>query len=199
MKFYTKKVGFVILYTMFTGIIASGILSIEGLVVLKIGLLLANIALFLYISCGITYQDGQKSYKILLSNDREREYMIKTGDICDICTTNEYHIRKGFLIGVFACVPLIILLALNLIITSANPQNVVVGEIAGFLYLPIYAFFNLDVANVHQELMYAPYYWTLLIIPLLVISQGVAYYLGAKKIEAQQESIKRTHQSIYGD
>ena len=198
MKYYLKKSLFLIVYLLFTATIAASILSIEGLAVLKLILLIANLALFLYISCGITFQDGQKAYKVLVSNDKLRERIVETGEEITLNTKEEYHVKKGFIIGALACVPMVLLLIVHAIVTNSNPENIVFGQAAGVLYMNVYGFFNVDFLNVQSVVLYASFYWALLAIPLLIVAQGVSYYLGARKIMFQQEQIKNTHQRIYG-
>lgn len=199
MSYCIKKALFLIVYLLFSAIIASGVLSIEGLAFLKIILLLANLILFLYISCGITYQDGQKAFKVRISNDKERERIVLTGEDCKLDLKGEYHISKGFIIGALSCLPLVVLLVIYAIMGSNNPDAQGMGQIAGAIYLLVYGFFNIDAYNVQTVVMYASYYWALLAIPVIVLSQGIAYYLGARKIECQQEKIKETHNRIYGE
>ena len=62
-----------------------------------------------------------------------------------------------------------------------------------------YGFFNLDFESAHKVVLYAPYYWTLVAIPILVILHGVFFYLGGGKAELQQEKIKKTHIHLYGE
>ena len=199
MKYYLKKALFIIIYLLFAGILANGALNIEGHWIFRLGLLIVNLALFLYISCGITFQDGQKAYKKLIANDGEREYMVKTGELREIDTKEEYHVSKGFIIGACACIPLVILLIIHAIATSSNPENTGAGNLAAFVYMLVFGFFNVDFASVQSAVVYASPYFALLSIPVIVIAQGIAYYLGARSIRGQQEKIKRTHQSIYGE
>jgi hypothetical protein len=42
-------------------------------------------------------------------------------------------------------------------------------------------------------------YWTLVYVPVVMLSIGVSYILGAKSIENQQEQIKHIHKQIYGE
>ncbi len=199
MKYYLKKALFIIVYLLFAGIIANGALNIEGHWIFRLGLLIVNLALFLYISCGITYQDGQKAYKKLIANDSEREYMVKTGEIREIDTVDEYHWSKGFIIGACACVPLVILIILHALISTPIPETAWAGNLVTFIYMLVFGFFNVDFASVQSEIVYASPYLVLLAIPVIAISQGIAYYLGARSIRLQQDKIKRTHQSIYGE
>ena len=199
MGYYIKKALFLMLYLLFTAVIAASILSIKGHGIFRLLLLLANLALFLYISFGITSQDGQKAYKVLLANDKEREYIIKTGEDRPLNLKGEYHIKNGFIIGALMCVPLVVLLIIHAIITNVDPANIGFGNMAGFLYMLVYAFFNIDFAGNIETVLYASYYWSLMAIPVIVVSQGLAYYLGAKKIRMQQEQIRKKHESIYGE
>ena len=110
MKFYLKKAFFILVYIVLTSFIAMAVLLIKGEIALKIILLIANLGLFGYIVCGIAYQDGQRAYKVLHSNDKEREYIVKTGEYRKLKVSEEYKAYKGFLIGFISCVPLVVML-----------------------------------------------------------------------------------------
>ena len=99
MKFYLKKAFFIFVYLVLTSFIAMAIILIEGQTLLKVALLVANLGLFLYIISVMAYQDGQKALKVRIANDKEREYIIKTGEDRKINAQEEYKAYKGFLIG----------------------------------------------------------------------------------------------------
>ena len=199
MSFYLKKAFFVLVYIVLASFIALAILSIEGDVVLKIVLLIANIGLYVYIMWGIAYQDGQKAYKVLTANDKEREYIIKTGEDRKIKTAEEYKSYKGFLIGFLSCVPLVIMLIVHFFTAQSGELNTGASETANLLYFFISAFANLDPGGIYETAIYASPYWSLLSIPPTMIIHGIAFILGARKIKLQQQAVKEMHKSIYGE
>ena len=199
MKFYLKKAFFILVYIVLTSFIAMAVLLIKGEIALKIILLIANLGLFGYIVCGIAYQDGQRAYKVLHSNDKEREYIVKTGEYRKLKVSEEYKAYKGFLIGFISCVPLVVMLLMQFIITQINPLNVSMGETANYLYFFISAFANLDPNGIYEAVIYASPYWSLLSIPPIMIVHGISFILGAKKIERQYQTVKDVHKSIYGE
>jgi hypothetical protein len=97
----------------------------------------------------------------------------------------------------------VLLLVHTILIFAVGTNYVGAGAIASFIYMIVFAFTRMNLPAVVEGV--APvidpfmYYWTILAIPLIVISVGVPYMLGARKIELQQERIKAKHRSIYGD
>ena len=43
------------------------------------------------------------------------------------------------------------------------------------------------------------YYFNLIAVPIIMITTGLPYILGAKKIQRQQDMIKEKQRQIYGD
>ena len=199
MKFYLKKAFFILVYIVLTSFIAIAVLTIQGEVALKIVLLVANLGLFIYIVWGIAYQDGQKAYKVLTANDKEREHIVKTGEYRKIKVAEEYKAYKGFLIGFISCAPLVLMLIIHLITSQNNPNGTGVARTANLLYFFISAFANLDPSGIYQEAIYASPYWALLSMIPILFAHGIAFILGAKKIEKQHQSVKDVHKSIYGE
>lgn len=199
MKFYLKKAFFILVYIVLTSFIAMAILLIDGETALKIILLIVNLAFFMYIVCGIAYQDGQKAYKILHANDKEREYIVKTGEYRQLKVSEEYKAYKGFLIGLISCVPLLVMLIIHLIVSLNSPANTSVSETANYIYFFVSAFANLDPNGIYEAVIYASPYWSLLSIPPIMIAHGISFILGARKIERQYQTVKDVHKSIYGE
>lgn len=199
MKYYLTKGLFILVYIVLTSFIAMGILLIDGQVALRIVLLIANLALFVYIVCGMGYQDGIKAYKVMLANDKEREYIIKTGDYRKLKASEEYKVYKGFLIGFVSCVPLVVMLIIHLIIAPSGQESTNMSISANYVYFFISAFANLDPNEIYETLVYASPYWSLLSIPTIMLSHGITFILGARKIKSQQKAVKEIHKSIYGE
>ncbi len=199
MKFYLKKAFFIFVYLVLTSFIAMAIILIEGQTLLKVALLVANLGLFLYIISVMAYQDGQKALKVRIANDKEREYIIKTGEDRKINAQEEYKAYKGFLIGFFSCLPMIVLLIVGYISTSIDPTKTGAEEASNILYFFASAFANLDPSGIYEPAIYASPYWSLLALPPIMLTHGIFFMLGAKKIEKQHQTVKNVHRTIYGE
>ena len=86
----------------------------------------------------------------------------------------------------------------------AGDKYIGAGAIAGFIYLMIFAFARLNVPTASEGAVVAAinptvYYWSLLAIPVIVLTVGVPYVLGARKIELQQARIREKQRQIYGE
>ena len=125
MKYYLKKFFLLVIYLISSGIIGSGILIIEGMAWLKLILALLNLALFVFIYCAIAFKDGEKALRVRVSNDKLRELIVKTGDDYKLDLEGEYTIRKGFITGAMACIPLLVLLLLNFVVKGATNTIIV--------------------------------------------------------------------------
>ncbi len=198
MKYYLKKFFIILVYLISSGIIASSVLVIEGNAWLKLVLLILNLALFIFIYSAIAFKDGEKALKVRISNDKLRQLIVQTGDDYKLDLDGEFTIRKGFITGANACIPLIVLLLLNLFFSISNPNNVALRGLE-LIYMAFFGFFNLDFLEVYEVALYASPYWTLIAIPVLIIVHGVFFYLGAKKLEAQQERFRRSHRNLHGE
>ncbi len=197
MKYYVKKFLIFMVYLISSGVIGTSIFLIEGMPWLKLVLLILNLSLFMLVYCGIALKDGEKALKVRISNDKIRELIVKTGDDYKLDLDGEFTIRKGFIAGATACLPLIVLLLLNLVVKGAT--NTIIVQAVQLFYMVFYGFFNLDFAGAHVDVLYSSINWTLISIPILIIAQGVFFYLGAKKAERQQERIKITHRHLHGE
>lgn len=198
MGYYVKKamIGFV--YLIFSAITAYGIIFIPDLPWLRVILLILNVGLYSYVLGATAFQDGQAAYKVRMANDLNRKQIVLTGEDIPLDTKKEYKAYKGFIIGLIICAPLIILLTIHIIVTSSNPLNQDFGTTACFLYMMAYAFAGVNVSATKFFAVVSPY-WTLLAIPLIVLVQGILYYLGGRKIELQQEMIRERQKIIHGE
>ncbi len=204
MKFYIKKGLFPFFYVILMSVIALGILTIEGLVWLKIILAIANVALYCFIMAMISYKEGQDALKVQVANDLERREIIRTGEDRPLRIHEEYKPWKGFMFGFVSCVPLLVLLVIHTIVYFATGK-VGVGGIAGIGYFMFYVFFLIGMpisageAATGATLPWYSFYGTLIALPLVMITMGIAYILGAKKMIRQQEIIKEKNRQIYGE
>ncbi len=198
MGYYLKKaiIGFV--YLIFSAVTAYAILFIPDLAWLKIVLLILNLGLYSYVLASTAFQDGQSAYKVRMTNDLNRRQIIITGEDLPLDTKKEYKSYKGFIIGAVICIPLVVLLVIHAIVVKSNPTNKDFGITAGFMYLIVYAFAGVGVKVDNFFAVVSPY-WALFAIPVIVLVQGVFYYLGGRKIELQQQMIKEKHKMLHGE
>ena len=197
MKYLLKQTILPIVYLVFMSIIAFGILCVgNNLTWLKITLSILNLALYGYIVGAVAKKEGEDALKVRIANDAERLQIIRTGEDRPLKLKEEYKTWKGFVVGLLACVPLIILLMLHVILTAINPDLVGAGAIANLIYLPFGAFIRIDssisVVDWH-------YYFNLIAVLILPLITGIPYVLGARKIQLQQEMILEKQRQIYGD
>lgn len=202
--YYVKQMFMPVIYTIFASMIALGIICIEGdnLNWLKIILLILNIGLFLFIIAVNYFKEGQTEYKVRIANDVERENIIRTGDNRPLKLVEEYKPWKGYVIGLTSCAPLIILLLIHTIMFLAGSKYMTVGGLASSMYMFVMGFMFLDLGaetTATAALPATAHYLSLVIIPVMVVLVGVAYRLGARKIELQQQMIKEKHRQIYGE
>jgi hypothetical protein len=147
----------------------------------------------------MAYQDGQRAYKTRISNDKEREHIIETGEDRKINRSEEYKPYKGFLIGFISCVPLLIILIVQFITIGNDPAKVDTTNAINYIYFCFSAFANLDPSGIHQAIIYSSPYWSLLSLPIIMLAHGILFIVGAKKIEKQHQTVKNIHHSIYGE
>ena len=90
---------------------------------------------------------------------------------------------------------------------AIDPTQTGVGTLVSFLYMCVFAFFRINVIQTGWDSMdqslaanstIAPelYYVTLLMIPILVLTIGIGYFLGAKREELKNRRLKE-RQRIY--
>ena len=131
MWYYVKQALLPFIYLFFNAITAFGIICIQGadLTWLRILLLILNIGLYCVIVCAASYKDGQEALKVRIANDLERVQIVKTGESLPLKLKEEYKPWKGFLFGLIACAPLVILLLIHTIVVASS-GSVAVGGIA---------------------------------------------------------------------
>lgn len=202
MKYYLKQGVFPFIYQLFMAMIAFGILAINELIWLKILLAVLNIALYLFIVAAVAYKDGQQALKVQMANDLERREIIRTGEDRPLKLHEEYKPWKGFVFGLISCVPILLFLILHTIVYNATGSYSGLGAIAGIIGMMFFIFFRLDASNATAETAVVPwytYYGVLVAVPILMLTMGIAYVMGAKKIMRQQEMIREKQRKIYGD
>ena len=201
MKYYLKQGIFPFIYQVFMATLAFAILMIKDLVWLKVILALLNVALYIVLLVGIAYKDGQEALKIQMANDLERKEIIRTGEDRPLRLHEEYKPWKGFMCGLVSSIPVIVLLLLHTIVYHATGSYVGLGAVAGIMYMMFFVFFNLNGTSDGATATFSwySYYGTLITVPVTMITMGIAYIMGAKKIMRQQEMIREKQRQIYGD
>ncbi len=210
MKYYIDKASFSFVYSLVSSLTAVLILCIEDMIWLKAILLALNLGLYVYVIAAVGYQDGQNALKTRNANDLEREIIIKTGEDRPLNVPGEFKPWKGFVIGAISCIPLFITMLIHTFVIIGDPTNTSVGGIAGFFYMVILGFFRMDIVSSgtmgsiiedgqNIALSAGTFYWTLLAVPIVILSVGIGYYLGGKKIERQQQRIKEHQRLMRGE
>lgn len=197
MKYILKQTIIPIIYLVFSLMIASSILMIPNhLMWLRFLCAFLNFALYLYIVFGIMYHEGQEGLKTRMANDLERRNIIATGKDIPLKLDKEFKPYKGFLVGFFVSLPLIICMIIHtILIISVGESSNGAGVVGGAVYMVFFIFFRLTEA----ELTVYTYYLTLIFVPIMVGFTGFAYMMGANKIQRQQDRLDRIEKSIYGD
>lgn len=202
MKYFLKQGIFPFIYQLFMAMIAFGILAINGLVWLKVLLAALNVAFYLFIVASVAYKDGQQALKVRMANDLERREIIRTGEDRPLKLNEEYKPWKGFASGLISCFPILLFLILHTIVYNATGNYTGLGAIAGIIGFMFFVFFRINASDAAAEAEVVPwyaYYGVLIAVPIIMLTMGVAYMMGAKKIMRQQEIIKEKQRQIYGD
>ncbi len=195
MGYYFKRALLPFVYLIFMMMLSFAVYSVES-VALRYVLVSAIFIIYVFIVAGISYKEGQQALKTRISNDIERRIIVETGEDRLLNTKEEYKPYKGFLIGLTACIPLLVLLLIHaLLIPSANGTSTFAGTVAGIIYIVVYNFFRVSSMPIT---LYTPFY-SLLSIPILMLVTGIPYIMGAKSIERTQQEIKDIHKQIYGE
>lgn len=195
MKYYFKQSLFALIYLFFMTIIAFGIICI-GVTWLEIALCVINISFYLTILAMTLYKEGENSMRVLHANDIERELIIKTGEDRPIKKHEEYKPWKGYVIGLSACIPLILCLIVHSVVVLLSGGTMLGGgAAAGLIYFAFYA----PISVFLGEATVWSYYILLYAVPLISVTGGLSYCMGAAKIRMQYEKIAEKQRQIYGN
>lgn len=172
-----------------------------GLIALKVCLCAACLVFYVVLLSIVSYRDGQTAYKTLLSNDINRRQIIETGREYPVKVAEEYKAYKGFVSGLFVCVPLLICTIIHMCTSGFSNASVEssstnsAGVVMSFLYMVVFAF-----ARVKNSMAITPnmFYICLAALPIIILTMGILYILGAKKIIRQQEMIKKQQNYLHG-
>lgn len=195
--YYFKQALFSIIYLIFMAVIAIGIIYIQiPWVSVLLGIL--NFLLYCTIMFLAYFKSGGQAYKVLMQNDLDRLEIIRTGENIRLKRMEEYKPYKGFLIGLFVCLPLIVFMLIHLILYfSLGPQYNGAGASGTIMYLVFYAVYQSFIKDIQVKSAY--YFFTLLFVPIVSSVSGVAYILGAKKVKKQYDLAEQKKKEIYGE
>ncbi len=195
MKFYLKNAFIPFFYLMFTALTSFSISMIgNGLLWLKYVLSILNIGLYGTVITMTSFKDGQIAYGVRQTNDKDREIIVQTGEYRELRLTEEYKPWKGFVHGALACIPLVLLLLIHTIAITSDPTNIMVGRVAGFIYMTFYAPFSFGTVVTGYT-----FYYALFSIPFIIGFAGIPYVLGARKAEKNYAKAYEMSSRIYGD
>lgn len=195
--YFLKQMIFPLVYLILLSLTSVAVTSLgNNLLWLKYILLAIILLFYCFIIGAVAFKDGQEEFKTLHHNDIQRERIILTGDDVPLDLVKEYKPWKGLLIGLAGCVPLIVLMIVHTVLISQDPTNGGAGVIAGYLYDVVFAFFKYEIQMVLTPM---ECYWTLLALPIFLLSTGIPYYVGAMRLKKQYDKIERKKIEIYGD
>lgn len=194
MKYYLKNAFLPFMYTIFCSMIAIGVFSIEskpfGFILLAL-----NFVVYIFVLAVVGFKGGEQAYKVMLTNDMERREIIRTGMNRPINEQEEYSPIKGFMLGLIPCIPLLVLMLIQFLISILGGSYEGLSAIGSLIYKVVYAFFE------YAGIFIKGYgkFMCLLIVPIIIITTYVSYELGAKKERKVQEKIKESKKYIYGE
>ncbi len=184
-----------IIYTLFSSMIALGIDLWESAPTwVSTVLAIINLALFVFIVFAMCAKDGGEAVKTRKSNDHIRQRIIETGDDLPINRQAEYSAYKGFVIGIFACIPTLVLMTAHLILCLVGSSDFF-GLFNVLLVKCITVFFTIGGIKLTGTLCF----YCLLFVPFTSLVAGIGYILGAKKKQATYDGIKQIKKNISGD
>lgn len=197
MKFYLKMAIMPFVYIFFSAMLGIGIILIDQkLVFLQYALCCVNLAFYVLVVGVAGFKDGQKSIKVRNQNDQFRKVIIETGEDLPLNLQEEYKPWKGFVIGLVACIPSVLLILIHVILNLVNPvPHYGFGVASGVLSTVVFSFFM--VSSAVKTWTY--YLFVLLIIPVVCGSYGGFYVMGAKKAQKQYDKVAQIQRTIHGD
>ncbi|MDY6367248.1 MAG: hypothetical protein SPL13_01860 [Clostridia bacterium] len=197
MKYYVKCSLFAFAYLVAMDIGAL-LLSYISIVPLRVALSVVWALFYCFIVGVIFFKEGETSLDFRHANDLERKHMVESGEIVELDIAPEYKPYKGFIIGLYACIPLLVALFVHLILGLATGGTAngagITASVIYFTFYMIYGAFQSGLAMSFGE--YFIILYTLVFIPVTI---GVAYILGAKKAQRKYDIIEEKRREIYGD
>ena len=198
MKYYIKCSLFAFAYLIAMDIGAL-LFSYIGSVALRAALSIVWVLFYCFIVGVIYFKEGATSLDVRHANDLERKHMVESGEIVELDTAPEYKPYKGFMIGIYACIPLILIMLIHLILGLATGGTAngagIVASIVYFTFFMPYGAFRSGV----KLFTFGEYFIILYTVVFLAVVIGVAYNLGARKAQKKYDLIERKQNEIYGN
>jgi predicted permease len=196
MWYYFKKFIFSLAYLVFMGLLPYGIETIESNLA-KIILNGLNILLFMVLMGFFMAKEGEDARKQLKVNDIERRRILQTGELRPIKRAPEFRPWKGFFIGLIACAPLLLTMLIHALIYVFGGTYEMVGVLGVTIYMGFFMPYVMIKygAMLNENLVFTEYFASLYAVPIIVLLYGIAYILGAKKVERQYAFIEERTES----
>lgn len=196
MKFFAKALLIPFIYLIITAITGIGFANVEEIPrAVAFVIIFLDCILFLFIQGTFAFKHGEKGYKTLINNDIERREIVRTGEFREINKADEYAPWKGFVLGLLVCAPLIICMTIHTICYFSGSEYVGMGYLTGLIYNCFFGMIQLTVENITS----ATYFLNLIMLPLVVLANGIPYVLGAKKTRTVYEKILAREKYLNGD
>ena len=142
LSYFMKEFFVVNMYLIMFALIDLGVLCIgDNLIWLKLILCGAVLVSFIIIVGLFIGKEAETAVRVRRGNDLNREHIIKTGKDLPLNLAEEYKPWKGFGMGAMACIPVLVLMGIQLLVKSPNPELNPGGAIAAFLYMVVFSFF----------------------------------------------------------
>ncbi len=201
MGYYFKQSLFGYVYTFIMGFLSFGVYFIQNIYAECI-LNVIIIVFYLIIIGHMVFKEGEKAVRVRHANDIERAYIVKTGEPRPLKLKEEYKPYKGFLIGVFTCMPMLVGLFIHLILgLSLGEAYIGAGMVTNFFYFSFYWMYGMFLVGhgTGVGLTWAQDFILLYAFVIIVAVLGVEYILGAKKSQKQFDKIDDINKELYGD
>ena len=191
MWYYVKNLLFSLAFLFGMGLLPYGIetLKIDSI---KLPLNILNILFFFLIMGFAMYKEGEESRKRLKANDIERKRILQTGELRPIKRSSEYRGWKGFFMGALVCSPLILTLLVHAIIYICGGTYEMIAVVGITLFMGFFMpYIRIKYGSMMNEnLVFTEYFACLYVVPLIVLVYGIAYILGARKVEKKYRFIE---------
>ena len=196
MKYYLKTMLVPFIYLLFTAVANVGFMGSEKIPKgLSLALVILMLVVYLCILWSFNFKHGEQAYKDLIFNDRERKIIIETGEDRPLKIHEEYKAWKGFFLGFLVCIPLIVLMIIHTVFVVLGSSYVGFGYVAGLLYNVVFAIFEWILPSIGS----LDYYLSLIAIPIICLTTGIAYLIGARKEIKIRRKIEQQKEFLHGN
>lgn len=191
LSYFMKEFFVVNMYLIMFALIDLGVLCIgDNLIWLKLILCGAVLVAFIIIVGLFIGKEAETAVKVRRGNDLNREHIIKTGKDLPLNLAEEYKPWKGFAMGAMTCIPLLVFMGIQMLTNTPGVEANPGGAIAAFLYMVVFSFLRVDS---RVDILPADYNYIFLAIPLIILTVGISYIIGAKIAMKKHERILASH------